>query len=328
VLLAANCLFLTACSCCLRGGGNHSAAAAEGVTLTKTNYHGWVDASLLDNGSVQAIVIPSIGRVMQFGFRGEEGVFWENRDLDGKELSCDSKEWINFGGDKTWPAPEGDWAKFTGRTSWHPPQAFDCMPLTIAFEGSDLIVTSQTDPHYGIRAIRRIHLDRLRPEMTITTTYKRLSGDPASIGIWVITQLKEPTAVFAPLPKQADRIKDFVVLGKGTPPSLKSEGGLVSLTRNPAAAYKLGFESSTLLWFGEKVALRIDSPRTPASDYPDQGSSAEIYTNPDPLRYVELETLGPLRQLKAGETIEQVNRYTLYRRNRATPEEDARRILQ
>lgn len=275
---------------------------------------------------VEVVVAPKLGRVMQFGFRGEEGVFWENSALEGKELSCENKEWINFGGDKTWPAPESDWGKFTGRTSWRPPSAFDCLPLDGATNGPDVILTSRVDPHYGLRSVRRIRLNPVLPEMTIETTYERIWGEPAPIGIWVITQLKEPVAAYAVLPELPDQLKDFIILSKERAPSLRIANGLASLTRDSAAAYKVGFESSTLIWIGDKHGLRIDSPRTQAP-YPDKGSSAEIYTNPDPLRYVELETLGPLAQLKPGDKISHTNRYLLFRRTLTSPDREVRRVL-
>jgi hypothetical protein len=78
---------------------------------------------------------------------------------------------------------------------------------------------------------------------------------------------------------------------------------------------------------GKTAALRIDSARVDGAEYPDQGSSVEIYTNPDPLDYIELETLGPLQNLKAGDRIERVNTYTLIRRTESDPDREAQRIL-
>ena len=49
------------------------------------------------------------------------------------------------------------------------------------------------------------------------------------------------------------------------------------------------------------------------AEYPDEGSSAEVYTNSDPLKYVELEMLGPLQTLKVGDSVSQTNTYTLSR---------------
>jgi hypothetical protein len=102
---------------------------------------------------------------------------------------------------------------------------------------------------------------------------------------------------------------------------------VVALIRNPKASHKIGTEASTLLWIGDNSALRIDSPRLPLAQYPDRGSSAEIYTNPDPLKYVELEMLGPLRGMGSGDSIEQVNIYTLFRRTETSPDAEAQKIL-
>jgi len=326
---------VTGCDCCRpRPTQTDSGASPEGpgaVTISETNYLGWSNAYLLRNHTVEAIVVPGIGRVLQFGFRNESGVFWHNRNLEGKPTDCKTKEWINLGGDKTWPAPESDWSKFTGASSWHPPQAFDCMPLKAEVRDNDLILTSPVDPHYGISTVRRVHLAPVRPEMTITTTYKRISGTPAQISIWVITQLKEPVAVYVPRNQARaagpEGPADFMLLGKDRPSSVKTSSEFVSLLRSPTAPYKLGFQSSRLLWVGEKYALQIESPRGESADYPDHGSSAEVYTNPDPLQYVELEMLGPLHLLRAGESIEQVNKYTLHHRQAVDPDDDARRIL-
>jgi hypothetical protein len=290
-------------------------------------YRGWSNSYYLRNPVVEAVVVPSIGRVMQFGFIGQEGLFWQNEELYRKPLSCESEDWLNFGGDKTWPAPEGDWSRFTGKNKWHPPRAFDCMPLEANVEGADLVLTSPVDPHYGIRTTRRIHLDPSQPVMTIATTYERVSGEPAPIGIWVITQLKDPVAVYVPLP--ADASAGFVLLTKERPPSLRRlPNGILSLKRSPTAAYKIGTQSETLLWMNAPYALRIDTTRPTNREYPDFGSSTEVYTNPNPLAYVELETLGPLELLKAGDKISQTNRYSLFRRGVGSADDEARRILE
>lgn len=303
--------------------------ACATATITPTNYHGWLEAYVLGNGKVQAVVVPAVGRVMQFGFVGEEGVFWENRALDGRivdgrPLQWSSGQWVNFGGDKTWPAPEAGWTQFTGRKDWRPPPAFDGIPGDARVAGSKLILSSAVDPFYGIRVERRIQLHSRKPEMTITTTYERVSGEPAMAGVWVITQLKEPLGLFAQLPAKSIFTNGYTLLGKNQPPSARTTNGLFSLLRDTKSPYKVGLDADSLLWVGEKHILRIDSPRLKKANYPDKGSNAEIYTNPDPLQYIELEMLGPLRAMKAGDRIEQRNTYTLKRRSLPSPEAEAR----
>jgi hypothetical protein len=299
------------------------------ISIKRTSHRGWRDAVVMSNGKVNVVIVPAIGRVMQFGFEGEESVFWENPDLGGQPaLKGDwaSTDWVNLGGDKSWPAPEAEWSKFTGRKGWRPPAAFDGLPSTAEIVDGVVVMTSQVDASYGIRVERRVHLDPGTTTMTIQTIYHRVSGEPARIGVWVITQLREPAGVFAPVPLDSKFPRGFTLLGEDTPPSLRSENGLVSLLRDPKSAFKIGLDGGSLLWVGTRHMLRIDSERQSGAEYPDKGSSTEIYTNPDPLRYVELETLGPLEYLKAGERIERSNTYTLLPRTRATPDEEAQAI--
>lgn len=309
-----------------------SSTATAGVTITRTNYHGWPDSYIISNGKVTAAVVPAIGRIMQFGYVGEEGVFWENPALAGRLADSQltvwaSKDWVNFGGDKTWPSPEGEWSIFTDRKGWRPPPAFDGWASDVKVSGSTLTLITAEDPFYGTIAERRIQMHSSRPEMTITTTYRRIKGQPAVIGIWVITQLKEPVALFAPVPKKSVFPNGFTLLLQTPPPSLKVADGLVSLTRNPAAGHKIGLDADSLLWVGEKHVLQIDSPRIRGGDYPDRGSSTEIYTAADPLPYIELETLGPLHQMKEGDSIKRSNVYKLSRRTKPTPEAEAKAIF-
>ena len=59
--------------------------------------------------------------------------------------------------------------------------------------------------------------------------------------------------------------------------------GWLSHTRDPKTAYKIGTDAGRVYWVGTNVVCRNDSPRVPGAEYPDQGSSLEVYTNPEPL---------------------------------------------
>ena len=156
------------------------AQKAPKVTVQQIEYHGWKDALGISNGQVEAIIVPSIGRVMQFRFVGEEGVFWENPAVAGKPVNPAAKDWSNFGGDKPWPAPQADWPKITPR-AWPPPVGFDASVWEAKVNGDFVELISPVDPQYGIRAIRRIKLDPSRPAMTITTVFEKVKGDPRTV---------------------------------------------------------------------------------------------------------------------------------------------------
>lgn len=294
-------LFVLVCAC----------VSALGATREE-NYHGW-PAVILSNEKVEAVVVPSIGRVMQFRFVGEEeGPFWENRALDGKEPQPESKDWINFGGDKSWPAPQADWPKVTGR-GWPPPRAFDAMPVKVEKLAEELVLTTAIDPHYGIRTERRISLEPGKAVMRIVTHYEQVSGEPMKVGVWIITQLKDPELVLMALPEKSIFPLGYNKQSDTLPEGLKREGNVVSCKRSRTASTKIGSDAEVLEWRDKQWKVTIHSARIAGAEYPDQNSSAEIYTNPDPLQYVELEMLGPLKVLKPGDRLSQTNSYFLER---------------
>lgn len=284
------------------------------ATFAKNPYHAWNQAVTLSNGTIEVVVVPEVGRIMQMRFAGEaDGPFWENRKLDGTDPDSHSSEWINFGGDKTWPAPQSEWERITGR-GWPPPAGFDSQAIEAQMEEGVLVLLSKADPHYGIEIERRIRLADQAAEMTVRTTYRKKFGTAVPVSIWVITQLKDPVAVFMPLPAASIFEGGYCRQSSKLPEGLKIEDSVLSCTRSTSASTKIGSDASQLIWAGEKELLEIISAREDEGEFPDQGSSAEIYTNPDPLTYVELELLGPLRKLAIGESMSRTQTYRLHRR--------------
>lgn len=309
-----------------RLGKRISAAAKNGVAVKRTTYNGWKNSIIISNGTVEAVIVPSIGRIMQFRFVGEDGPFWENRALDSRMPDPKAKEWINFGGDKAWPAPQGDWPHITNR-GWPPPPAFDSLPVKASVSKNEVELISPVDPFYGIRVRRLIKLDPKDSVMTITTTYEKVKGSPKKVGIWVVTQLKDPVSIHLPVSQSSLFSDGYAIQSEKLPLNFSIERGLISLCRDPNSNHKIGSDAGTLLWVGEKQALRIDSPRVPYVEYPHNGSSAEVYTNEDPLSYVELEMHGPLQTMRVGDKQRRTNSYTLMRRTENDSLAEARKLL-
>jgi hypothetical protein len=265
---------------------------------------------------------------MQFRFKGGEGTFWENEQVYGKAPNVKSEEWGYFGagGDKTWPAPQSAWEKITGR-GWPPPATFDSIRVTARVNRSGVTLISAVDPFYGIRIYRKITLEPHKPVMKITTSYQKVQGKPQNVSVWIVTQLRDPVAVYAALPQPSIFPEGYNKQSEDLAANLKVSNGLLSLTRDRNKSHKIGNDASTLLWMGKKVAVRIDSPRLPGASYPDNNSSAEIYTNLDPKAYVELEFLSALKTLRFGEKMDLTTTYTLIPRITENAEQEARRIL-
>jgi hypothetical protein len=195
-------------------------------------------------------------------------------------------------------------------------------------DGNAVVLTSPVDPYYGVRTIRRIQLPPgSATAMTITTTYERVSGEPSAIAVWVITQFKEPAAIYVPLPQNSLFTNGYYVFGAAPWPQVENGNGYIKVTRDPKSSHKLGSDASRLVWVGANEVCVVSSARLNEGEYPDRGASAEVYTNPDPKKYIELELLGPLSRMKPGDKISHKSTYSLSKRTNRNPDKEVESLL-
>ena len=298
--------------------------AAAVTVATAQNHRGWTDAIILRNATVEVVVVPSVGRVMQFRFVGDPaGPFWENAKLAGRPMPAEPWKTAHgsFGGDKTWPAPQSAW-------NWPPPPAFDAAAHAARIEPDHSItLTSPADPRSGFRATRRIILDPTAPILRIATTYEKVSGEPRPVAAWVVAQLRDPVAIFMPVPPHSIFAAGYASTWKSPEATLRREGDWLRLTRSPTVSQKTGNDGTDLIWTDERQLLRISVPRVAGADYTHGGCSVEVYTNADPVPYVEFETLGPLQTLRIGERTSATTTYRLARRTAAPLAADVQALL-
>jgi hypothetical protein len=302
------------------------AARRAPVLVERIPYHGWPDCYRISNGLAEATIVPAIGRVMQLRLKGEaEGAFWENRALDGELHGSGSNDWMNFGGDKCWPAPQDAWSLYQGR-DWPPPPAFDARPLEAVACERGVVLTSPIDPGFGIQVVRIVELDARQPVLRIRSEYRKLAGAPVRVGVWTITQLRDPESVCLLLAAESKFLEGYTRLLPAEPAGLELDGRFLSLRRHTSRQVKIGADGSSLAWVGANSVLRMDAEIEPG-EYPDGGCVTEVYTNPNPLEYVELEILGPLSTMAVGDRIAQIIVYTLMPRSTTDPRSEARRAL-
>jgi hypothetical protein len=145
-------------------------------------------------------------------------------------------------------------------------------------------------------------LDAEQPIMRIGTEYRKLFGSAVKVGIWTVTQMQEPKCVCMLLPEKSKFASGYVRLLATEPADLQIDGRLLSLGRHLRNQVKIGTDGNINAEIGR-------------GEYPDGGCVTEVYTNPDPLKYVELETLGPLTTMEAGDRIKRTTVYTVMPRS-------------
>ncbi|MCP4614118.1 MAG: DUF4380 domain-containing protein [Planctomycetes bacterium] len=334
VLLLALMLLVQSCS---------SVSGGKSKALKKTeDYKGW-DSICMSNGIIQLNVVPAIGgRVVQYAL-GDKEFFWVNPDLEGElptetGLTEDSG-WVNYGGDKLWPAPQG----WDNDQQWPGPpdavldgQAYELEQLTNGEDGSvALRLTSGKDMRSGISFSRVIRLYPNSTRVSIDATMTNVDNKSRRWGIWGHTQLDGASAdgkshnsqmnAYCPINPDSHFEKGYdVIFGEEDNPSFQPdyENNMMKVNYQYRVG-KIGMDSD-----GGWVAT-VDGQTgnvfvhrfvyEPEKEYPD-GSSVEFWhngigsifaynetmvmsDNPKENAYVfESEVLSPFAKLEPGES--------------------------
>jgi hypothetical protein len=297
--------------------------------VAAVDFHGW-PAMALRNGHSEVVVVPAIGRVMSLGFAGDRGAsdpFWRHGGL-GPNLTGDENGWINYGGDKAWPAPQSDWQRLFGK-GWPPPATFDAVPHSATMNASAIEMVSPVDRATGMRVRRTVTL--ADAQSFIHTAYEKVEGPAVRVAVWTITQLVSPDRMFALLPQSSTFSGGHRSVLPAAPKDLTVEGRLLGLARHPTEKTMIVNDADALLWVGSGRSLVIETVATQPADKEAPrpgGAHAQIYTSPDGAEpYVELELMGPLVDLAPGQSAAMDVRYRLLRRESADPVEEARRVF-
>eukprot|EP00808_Paulinella_micropora_P029494 g54039.t1 len=297
------------------------ASAAGSVDIV--DYLSWHGSVRLSNGVIEVVVVPAIGRIMSLRFVDGPNVLWTDPTLGGKwGNGTDMKEWINFGGDKIWPAPDGEWKNWTGSPIWMPPSGFDGLPAAASIPPDrplTVVLKFPTDPHYGVQLTRVISLHPSKGDLTVHSSVMRvLAGASPKFSLWTITQFTSPVAVYMPQPSE-QALHDMGKAGYtmfGQARAMEFDD-MLALVRDPRQPYKVRSDKDFLVWQGPESVCHVSSlyhPNVKANDvFPDQSSHVQMYSNPDPKPYVELETMGPMRSVELGRTMRSVTTYQLRR---------------
>jgi len=161
-------------------------------TARLSTYKGW-RAYVLENDLVQLHVVPDIGgRVIQYAL-GEKEFFWINPALVGRTSPKTGLDpdggWLNYGGDKLWPAPQG----WDNDQQWPgPPDAvLDGQPhyAETGLDPAGIRLISRDDRRSGIRFSRRIRLYPRSTRVSVEATMTNIDNKPRRWGIWAHTQL-------------------------------------------------------------------------------------------------------------------------------------------
>ena len=209
-------LFLSLMSCLILWGSDAGAAESHPLEVSdvdgieRINYKGWEDAYRLSNGTVELVFVPSIGRIMRYGYIDGENCLWENQELWGQPPAGVGEDWKNFGGDKIWPWPMSRW--FDGIT-FLPPRSWDAEGYTAEVLGDRRLLVRSLGSYEGkFRVVREI---ALAAEGSQALVRSLLVGPEESvtepIALWSVSQVPVPEFLIVEAGMESGQFKQMEV---------------------------------------------------------------------------------------------------------------------
>lgn len=301
-------------------------------------YKGWNVWTLSNKWFKLHCAPPLGGRIIQLDMDSFEYLF-VNPELYGKDPGqtrlTENGGWLNFGGEKIWPAPQG----------WNSPDQWPGPPDPVLDSGEyEILVNNSSsaktvsfkspfDPYTGLQIMRDISLSDNRSEVKIKATFINSSNSTRKWSVWSVCQMNTPFTGFKPqfmvvCPINPESIfKDGFKVMHGVvnnPQNFKDENNNLTVSYQYIVG-KVGLDS-TAGWIGfvdkktgKVFVLKYNSEK--GETYPDN-TSVQIWTqgrgiiysrntikefsndttkNPP---YVEMELLSPLKEIPVGGNVD------------------------
>lgn len=279
------------------------------VTVEKIPYAGWPNCYRLSNGEVELIVTSDVGpRIIRYGFEGGQNFFVELEEDLGK---TGGDNWRLYGGSRLWVGPEDPVYSYGA----------DNDPVQVEISGNRLTAQAPVE-HTGVQKAIAVELSDEGSAVRVVYTLANRTIWPLRIATWVLTMMAPGGAGITTLPPRGTHpevlaptnpLVVFAFTNMADPRWTWLEKYIV-LRQDPQNAdpEKIGlFNPATrgaYLLNGELFVKKFAA--SPEEEYPDMGASYETFTNE---RFLEIETLGPLRTLQPGESIDHVEEWSLHR---------------
>ena len=274
------------------------------LTTGRVPFRGW-DAARIANRFVQVTAVPDIGgRVMAYDL-GDHPFLFVDPHLAGRLFSPEENQgdgslaaWKNYGGEKTWPAPQG----WETDAEWHgpPDPVLDSGRYRLEELGSDgsqaaMTMISPPDPSTGVEICRRFGLGTGSSRVQVDLSFRNIAERTIRWGIWDVVQLAagmelpngeqvhDPSCcVTAPVNPHSRFARGFnVMFGAEDNPQWQVRDGLLH------AAYqwqigKIGLDSTggwIAFYKGSRGKAFVERfAYVPDGEYPDGGATLECWT--------------------------------------------------
>jgi hypothetical protein len=303
------------------------------------DFCGW-DAYFLENEYVRLAAVPDIGgRIMAYDLADYAYIYVEP-ELAGKLYSPEENQgdgslgaWKNYGGAKTWPAPQG----WDNDQQWHgpPDPVLDSGRYLVTDFGATedeaaIEMVSPPDPRTGLQITRRLTLRRGSSRLFIDLSFTNISDRTTRWSIWDVTQVRaEQTGadgslqpdtscvVTAPLNPNSRHERGFsVMFGDEDNPQWQTEtesGLFVGSYLNKVGKISIDSPGGWIAFANQNAGNAFVERFTvdASAEYPDDGATVECWTTgtgvvgnlnfeDNEIYHMETEVLSPLHTFEPG----------------------------
>jgi len=219
--------------------------------------------------------------------------------------------------------PDGVWRLYGGHRLWVAPEEFprsyypDNSPVELGYDSKRVVVRGEAEARNYVR--KEVVIEEVgEGVLRIVHRVENVGRWSVEFSPWAITALRPGGFAFIPLKPlcrdsrclQPDRLVAFWPYTKLNDPRIRFLERHLVVIHDPSmgSPMKVGTLSNAVAYHVEGLLfakmIRVEADK----QYPDLGCSVEVYAE---ARYIELETLAPLKKVKPGEAAEHVELWIL-----------------
>jgi len=275
------------------------------------SYGGWKNNLKLSNEFVELFITLDVGpRIIRYAFLNDLNVLKEFPEQLGGQYE---DIWTPRGGHRFWISPEDDYS-----------YDIDNSPVTYQkIAANHVIIRHQPDILNGWQKEIEVKLDLKTPRATVKHRIRNISDRELDkpIAAWALTIMAPGGRAIIPTPRPGPHTtyllpnRNLILWPYTEIHDTRFSFGPANFqirqddTRGPL---KIG-TLTRCKWIAYQNGNAVFAKSTPiecGGQYPDMGSNIEVFTD---TQILELETLGPLKKLQPGETLEHIEKWILFR---------------
>jgi len=292
------------------------------ITAKEIQYKNFGKCIELTNGIIKVIVTVDVGpRIINYSFTDGENIFWE--DINREETTDEVVEaygspWYLYGGHRLWTSPEA-----SPRTYYA-----DNDPVDYSFIPDGAIFTQKIQKTNQIQCQIAVSLSPDSSDVKICHRITNRNAWNIEFAIWALSVMSQGGLEVIPQPTTDTGLLNNRVIGiwpyaKFTDPRIKWGDRYITMVQDPLnqPAYELGINSEHgfAMYFnhGDVFVKKFDVVKN--GKYPDGGMSFESFVCG---LFLESESLGELKNVAPGETIEHYEYWSLQKGDRPQNTDD------